>query len=131
MSELNSEKIKEIVEKNYNFAYENLNSSKNIYVIENTDNSKSNLNPIDAMSEIIELQNLYAEHIEYTNNLYAECKKTQKWLEDKIDNHDKENLEKLNQNQIEIDNLKNEINNIYQSKTWKVAEKMRKIIKGK
>ena len=83
------------------------------------------------MSEIIELQNLYAEHIEYTNNLYAECKKTQKWLEDKIDNHDKENLEKLNQNQIEIDNLKNEINNIYQSKTWKVAEKMRKIIKGK
>lgn len=131
LSELKPEKIKEIVEKNYNFAYENLNSSKNIYVIENTDNSKSNLNPIDAMSEIIELQNLYAEHIKYTNNLYAECKKTQKWLEDKIDNHDKENLEKLNQKQIEIDNLKKEINNIYQSKTWKVAEKMRKMIKGK
>lgn len=140
LKKMSDERIREIVEKNYDYAYKNLNSSKNVYIIEDTENISSGLKTYDAMKEIIKLQNLYANHIEYTDNLYAECKKTQSWLEDKINNMESQKQEEIDnlknelsklieQKQKEIDDLKNELNNVYQSKTWKIANGMRRIIK--
>lgn len=186
LKKLSNEKIKDIVERNYDYAYENLNSSKNLYIIEDTKNTSNGLKTSDAMEEIIELQNLYANYIVYTDNLYVECKKTQSWLEDKVNNMESQrqketsNLKKelseiisqkqieidnlkidlsemknqnkmeindlsekinqkqekinylskiITQNQMEIDSLRNELNCVYQSRTWKIANGIRKIIK--
>lgn len=89
LKSLKENQIKTIVEENYQYALENLNASKNLYVIQDKE-KKPTISNQNAMNIIMELQNLYANKIEYTDNVYKECKETQKWLEGKVEERDKE-----------------------------------------
>lgn len=122
---LDQEKIKNIVEENYKFAYEKLNVANNFFVIKNVEGKKPYLNSKDVLKTIVELQNLYANNIEYTDHVYNECKKTQKWLEDKVKYLETE----IKFRQEEISNLNNELSKIYQNKTWKIIENINKLLK--
>lgn len=122
---LDKEKIRDIVEGNYQYAYENLNSSKNIYLIENTDKKNANIESVDAINAIIELQNLYVNNVEYADNMYKECKKTQNWLEGQIKFKDDEIVNK----QKQIDELSCELEKIRHSKRWKIVNSIGNLLK--
>lgn len=121
---LDEKEIVRIVEENYKFAYENLNSSKNIYLIENYEKTPIILDEKDAMNTIIELQNMYQNNVEYTDNVYKECKKTEIWLQNKVNNAEKENEEL----KIEIERLKNQIAKMPKNKMKKFLKKIVNII---
>ena len=117
---LDEEKIKDIVEQNYKFAYDNLNVANNFFVMNNVEESRIYLNPKDAMNAIIQLQNLYADNVEYTDHVYKECKTTQKWLEDKV-----EYLElDLKLKQEEIDRLNKQLDKGFICKIKNFARKI-------
>lgn len=117
LKKLDEQNIIDIVEKNYQYAYENLNSSKNIYLLENANQKNADIKSIDAINTIIELQNLYVNNVEYTDNVYKECKETQSWLEGKIKLKDEE----ISDKQKQIDELRCELEKICKSKRWKIA----------
>lgn len=101
---LNENQIKTIVEENYQYALKNLNASKNLYVIQDNE-KRPKISNQNAINMIMELQNLYANKIEYADNLYKESKEAQKWLEGIIEEKDKE-IEEKNK---EIEKLKEQI----------------------
>lgn len=118
LRKLNAEEIKEIVEKNYEYAYENLNSEKNIYIIEEPSNIKLNIDTKTAMESLVEMEELFAESLEYADKVYKDCKENQKWFEGQIENKDKE-----------IEELKKSLENINRSKVWRFYKKIRGKIK--
>ena len=117
---LDEEKIKNIVEQNYKFAYDNLNVVNNFFVMDNVEEKRIYLNPKDAIMAIMQLQNLYADNIEYTNYVYRECKKAQKWLDDKVEYLESE----LKLRQEEIDNLNKQLNKGFKDKIKDLARKI-------
>lgn len=126
---LESNEIKKIVEENYQYAFDNLNASKNIYIIDKNKNSEVKIKTDDAINAIIELQNLYVNNIEYTDKVYKECKETQKWLEGQIEFRDIEIKNKQKQiefrdieianKQKQIEELNKELEQINKRKRWK------------
>lgn len=122
LKNLNPEAIKEIVEKNYKYAYENLNSEKNIYIIENPSNINLGIDTKTSMESLVEMEELFAESLEYADKVYNDCKESQKWFEGQIENRDKE-IENKN---IEIEKLKKELQDIQKSKFWKFYKKIKK-----
>lgn len=117
---LDEEKIKDIVEQNYKFAYDNLNVANNFFVMNNVEESKIYLNPKDAMNAIMQLQNLYADNVEYTDHVYKECKITQKWLENKVQYLELE----LKLKQEEIDRLNKQLDKGFICKIKNFARKI-------
>lgn len=117
---LDEEKIKDIVEQNYKFAYDNLNVANNFFVMNNVDESRIYLNPKDAMNAIMQLQNLYADNVEYTDHVYKECKITQKWLEDKVEYLELE----LKLKQEEIDRLNKQLAKCFKCRLKNFARKI-------
>ena len=122
---LDEKKIKYIVERNYEFAYKNLNASNNLYVIESEYVPQENLNAKQFMNTIIEIQNLYVERINKEESDWKEWEKAKKWYEGQIE------LEKskAKNKQNEIEQLKHDLEEIYKSKTWKIANKIKKFYK--
>ena len=117
---LDEEKIKDIVEQNYKFAYDNLNVVNNFFVMNNVEESRIYLNPKDAMNAIMQLQNLYADNVEYTDHVYKECKITQKWLENKVQYLELE----LKLKQEEIDRLNKQLDKGFICKIKNFARKI-------
>lgn len=117
---LNLEDIRKIVEENYKFAFENLNIENNVYVIENPENISINIKNTELIETIMRLMELFSETIDYTDNVYEECKKSQKWFEGQL-------IAKEN----EIEKLKDEneqVKKIYSSKFYKLYSKIKKIL---
>ena len=73
---------------------------------------------------IIQLQNLYADNIEYTNYVYAESKKAQKWFEDRIEYLESE----LKLKQEEINNLNEQSSKGFKDKIKDLKRKIKKIM---
>ena len=73
---------------------------------------------------IMQLQNLYADNIEYTNYVYAECKKAQKWLDDKVEYLESE----LKLKQEEINNLNEQLSKGFKDKIKDLKRKIKKIM---
>lgn len=121
---LDEEKIKNIAEQNYKFAYDNLNVVNNFFVMDNVKEKKAYLNSKDAIMAIMQLQNLYADNIEYTNYVYAECKKAQKWLDDKVEYLESE----LKLKQEEINNLNEQLSKGFKDKIKDLKRKIKKIM---
>lgn len=111
-------KIKEIVEKNYEYAYENLNSNKNFYIIENPETRKIDIETIEILKNFMKITEDASKNILYTEKVYNDCQDTKKWFEGQLELKDKE-----------IENLENNLNNIYNSRNYKIHEKIRKIFK--
>ena len=111
LNELTEDKIKQIVEHNYKIIKEKLNIENNIYFIENEDNGIDNL--YDSKNIIKNLNALLTEKNEINENLNIKIREA----EEKIREKEQENLK-----------LREEINNIYNSKRWKCIDKLAKII---
>lgn len=128
IEELNEEEIKRIVETNYQFAYKNLNASKNFYIME--DNFKVPDTKIyKFMYTTIALQNVYFEKIKQQEEDWKEWEKAKKWFEGQ---NELKQIECSNKQLIiddlskELLNYKQELQKIYLSKTWKIANKFKK-----
>ena len=120
LKNMDSNKIKEIVEKNYEYAYENLNSNKNFYIIENPETRKIDIQTIEILKNFMNITEDASKNILYTEKVYNDCQDTKKWFEGQLELKDKE-----------IENLENKLNNIYNSRNYKMHEKIRKIFKRK
>ena len=68
-----------------------------------------------------------SKNILYTEKVYNDCQDTKKWFEGQLELKDKE-IENL---KLEKANLKEELNNLYSSKSYKTYEKIKKIFKRK
>ena len=123
---LDKEKIKNILEQNYKFAYDNLNIVNNFFVMENIEENKIYLNPKDAIMAIVQLQNLYSSNIEYTNHVYRESKKAQEWYQEQIEHLEKElkiREEKINELNMKLGRkFKNKIKSLVK----KIINKIKK-----
>lgn len=124
IEQLTKEQLQDILEKNYQYALEKLNSNKNIYLLADNELKKSEISLKNLMQIIMELQNKYANHIIYTDKVYQECKNTQKWLEEKIENRDRE----LENRDKEIKKKQEEIEQLYNSNINKIIRKVCKIL---
>ena len=130
LEKLTKEEIKEIVEENYKYIYINLNISNNVKFIDNIKKTNVEINPKIMLQIIMDIQNNYSKEIEEKNELWKEYEKTNEIiakLYKEIDKKEKEKQEVKEKNQ----NLKKEINEVYNSKTWKITDKIGKLIKGK
>ena len=104
LEKMDFEKIKQIVEKNYNYAYENLNIDKNIYVF-NGKNDEYVLNIKSFLKYENHLVNKATKLEEEKNFIYSESKKMQEYYEQQISNIKNEANEKTES----INKLKNEV----------------------
>lgn len=138
LKNIDSNRIKEIVEKNYEYAYENLNSNKNFYIIENPQKRELDIETIEILKNFMAIVEDVSKNILYTDKIYNDCQDAIKWFEGQIKLKDKEIEDLTNKNQNEIQNLKLEnrkikeqLNYIYNSKSYKTYEKIQRIFKRK
>ncbi len=112
IKKLTPEEIKEIVEKNYEYAQKELNINKNLYLIEKPEEKGKQIDIETAISIIIDLEKQIIQNVEYTDKVYKDCKENQKWFEEQIKNRDNELEKKRKENEEkeqEITELKKEI----------------------
>lgn len=138
---MDEETIKNIIEQNFQFAYNNLNVKNNYFAIDNVDGKKTYLNSTDLLMSIMSLQNEYAENIEYTDSVYKECKEAEKWFQNKIDYLEKE-LEikekaiveldaRLSENAKKINNLSTQLNKNFKDRAKDFAKNIIKKVNNK
>ncbi len=118
LNNLNEYKIKEITDKNYNIIYEKLNIQNNVYCIAEDEKDNTDYNKI--LWTIFENQN---NDIEQTRSAVNNLKEDKKRLEESIENYKTD----IDKNIHDYEKLKEEINNIYNSKRWKYINKIAKI----
>ncbi|MBP3707027.1 MAG: glycosyltransferase family 4 protein [Clostridia bacterium] len=127
---LSVDTIKSIVEENYKYAYDNLNVGRNIYIIKNAKNIKTEIDTVHVFDAIVKIQNIVYEKTKYTDKVYNDCKENQKWFESIIQNKEKENQElreAKEKSDYENEQLRKQIEDIYNSKRWKIASKFSRI----
>ena len=121
IADLNENKIKNILEKNYEYAYENLNFNKNIYVITDAKDKNVEIDSKELMERIMELQNIYSDVVNKMDNDWKEWLKAKEWFNGQIEVRDKKIISKDRQ----INELKMQLNQIYNSKSWKFINKIK------
>lgn len=132
LKNLNSNRIKEIVEKNYNYAYENLNSNKNFYIIEEPEKRNLNEDTIEILKDFMNIIEDASKNILYTEKIYNDCQDTKKWFEGQLEIKDIEiqnlsdEIKKIKTDNI---NINKELTNIYNSKSYKLCKKIGGILK--
>ena len=124
LQKLDEDSIKNIVEQNYKYAYENLNIEKNVYILDEEQNQNTQINTNNAVENIIKLQNMYAEHIDYTDRVYKECKEAEKWYQGQIEIRDKQ-LEDLKKYKETNDR---KIEKMNKNKGYKIANKIKRFL---
>lgn len=132
LKNLNSNRIKEIVEKNYNYAYENLNSNKNFYIIEEPEKRNLNEDTIEILKDFMNIIEDASKNILYTEKIYNDCQDTKKWFEGQLEIKDIEiqNLsDEIKKVKTDNININKELTNIYNSKSYKVCKKIGEILK--
>lgn len=127
IKKLDANKIKTIVEQNYQYAYKNLNINKNFYIIENPERIEINFNNTELIESIMKILESSSENINYIDKVYKECKEAQKWFEGQIEIRDKEiqNLKIENKEHLK------QLNDICNTKFYKIYMKIRKILERK
>ena len=157
LDKLKIEEIRNIVNENFSFAYENLNSKKNIFIIEENENLYINKTKYFEDVNILIQKVIDAQNRQ--DKIYADYKKAQKFFETQIENKEKENQDKKKeiqdkereiqnkereikdlklyianlQEQIEAKNnenseLKNNLNKMICSKRWRYSSKIANLI---
>ena len=128
---LNKESIEKLVNENYKFAYENLNTKTNIYVIGDIDKKEIKIDKDIYLKDEQNLAIRIKKAIERADNVYKECKETQKYFESQIDGLEKENknLREYLKNWEDYEEIKTELEKIKYSKTYKYSKKIVDIFK--
>ncbi len=130
IEKLTKEKIDKIAEENYKYIYKNLNISNNIHFIDVIFKQNLVINPQNLIQSIMKIQNSYSKEIIEKEKIYEEYKKLQKKVESlELELKNKETQSEKT-NKI-LNEAKEELNSVYNSKTWKLANKIKQIIKGK
>lgn len=127
LKNIDSNKIKEIVEKNYEYAYENLNSNKNFYIIENPQKIELSIDAIGILKKFMNMAEDVSKNILYTEKVYNDCQDTKKWFEGQLELKNQE-IENLKAEKVKF---KDRLNNIYNSKSYRTYEKIKRIFKRK
>lgn len=134
IEDLDETKIREIVNKNYEYATENLNVSKNIFVLGNKKTNVEDYTVKYFMESFIKALNLCDEKNKNIENNWKEYLEAKKWYEGQIKNQENEIVRlknELKKQEIKINEKEIIIEQIYNGKSWKIAEKIRKIFKIK
>lgn len=125
---LDSEKITNIVNENYEFAYENLNIRKNVYLIEEDDKEDINIDKKRYFENINNFIEKIKMSIEQANKIYADSKEAQNYFEKQIDIRDKQ-IEVLKQEFEKIkkdySDIKNQMDEIYNSRSCKYTSEVK------
>lgn len=87
LKSLDKEKIENIVNYNYSFAFENLNSCKNIYMLDEEEKIKIDKNVFWEFADVL-MRNLIMKN-EYVTKVYNDSKEAQRYFESQIDNLEK------------------------------------------
>ena len=130
LKKLTKEQISKIVEKNYEFAYNNLNIKNNIYMINCEEKRDLQINKKLYLEEEKKLTDKITEEKNKTERIYKECKEAQAYFEKQIENLQKENkrlneiIQNNEKNMIELEKIKN-------SRSWKYSRKVVDIFKHK
>lgn len=116
IEKMSNEDIIDIVNKNYNYAYKNLNSSNSIYLINNNDGRKESLCLKETLNALIDLQNIYVRTNNQIHENYIKNEEAKEWLNNQAKIREQE-FEKqianlLNKNQ----ELNEKLKTIYKSK---------------
>lgn len=126
LKSLDEEKIENIVNYNYSFAFENLNSCKNIYMLNEKEKTEIDKNIFFEFADVL-MRNLIMKN-EYATKVYNDSKEAQRYFESQIDNLEK-NVESLkNENEVlkaKESNLKNYITDINNNKLIKIILKLK------
>ena len=155
ISNLSADEINKIVVYNYEFAFKKLNIDNNIYIMD--DNEQFTVTTRDCINEIImfqdryinkkeqaisfekdvyELRNISDRQYNKINELYEKIQKDwderNKIIEDMKNNYEKI-VETLNNKNTELseekDRIEDELNKVYNSKRWKLMQKILKFKK--
>lgn len=100
LKQLDNKKIEEIVCENYDFAYENLNARKNIYLLED-EKAKYEIDAKMFFSFTKNLTENIIKEKEYLTKVYNDCKENQEYFEGKIRELEKQK-EELEKNYVII-----------------------------
>lgn len=126
---LDEEKIANIVNKNYEFAYENLNIKNNIYLIKDNDKDYIEIDKKRYFENIESLIGKIKIFEDKANKIYTDSKEAQKYFEEQIeirDNQIKELKQEIDKVKEEYDDINNKINN---SKSLKYTSKVREMLR--
>ena len=105
LEKLDEKQIKQIVEKNYDYAYEKLNLDNNIFIF-NGNNNEYIIDMQTYMELESDLVNKIADLEEEKNYIYSESKKMQAYYEQQIENLKNDNLEKIKSLTNEVEKYK-------------------------
>lgn len=134
LKNIDSNKIKEIIEKNYEYAYENLNSNKNFYIIKNPQKRELSVDTIEILKNFMNMAEDVSKNILYTEKVYNDCQDAKKWFEGQLKLKDKEIQDLTNEiqkNQLENMKIEEQLTYIHNSKSYKTYEKIKRIFKRK
>lgn len=127
LSNLDMEKIREIVEENYNEICNRLDINKNMYCVDN-DEFESNIRMEDLLKEFIKMDNILGKKEEDSKQniekIWQDHVLYKEWMEKEVNVLKESNLEleeKNKQTEEEIQRMKDEIQN---SKLYKIKEKL-------
>lgn len=139
IQKLTPESIKQIVEGNYKYAYEELNINKNLYLIEKPEEKTCQIDINTAITSIVDLERNFIDNLEYTDKVYKDCKENQKWFEQLLENKEKEleikqkeidgDKQKIAEQNRKIEELQKEIEQINKSKVIRAYKKIRRFLK--
>ena len=118
IQKLTPESIKQIVEGNYKYAYEELNINKNLYLIEKPEEKTCQIDINTAITSIVDLERNFIDNLEYTDKVYKDCKENQKWFEQLLENKEKE----LEIKQKEIDGKMDDMEAVLKNITRDIYE---------
>ena len=144
LKQLKKEEIEKLVNQNFQFALDNLNSKKNVYVIEDVLDKLNIDKKIYFQNQEILFKEI-AECKKKQEEIYFEVKEAQKYFEKQLENKEKEceelkheiqklkllnqkNQEKINSGCKNYDKIKNELEEITDSKRWKISNNIANII---
>ncbi len=82
---LDKKEIKNIVENNYKYAYENLNIRKNIFVFDNVKNDNIQLDHENVLDNFIMLLDMFNDYVKYADKVYNDCKHAEKGYQKQIE----------------------------------------------
>lgn len=126
LEELTKEQIKQITQENYEFAYRNLNSKNNIYLLE----EQIKPNEEDWLELLVKLQEKRSQLKEEKLQIVRQLEEDKQKQNESLKQREKELEEEKNltqQKEEKIQALEQELKEVYESKRWRVTDKISKI----
>lgn len=126
LEELTKDQIEQIAQENYQFAYHNLNSKNNIYILE----EPIKTNEEDCLELLVKLQEKRSQLKEEKQQAVKQLEEDKQKQNERLKQKEKELEEDkklLQQKEEKVQALEQELKEVYASKRWRVTDKISKI----